>query len=111
MSYDLYFWHTAPGDPEEVADDPGIIAPHPAVPAFRQEIIGLHPDLADVSEPEEGSPDTSKYLALTLPFGWMDEVLPDVYRAARRHGLSGWDPQMEEPPSIEHLAPEEEDPS
>ncbi|GLY29939.1 hypothetical protein Kisp02_33040 [Kineosporia sp. NBRC 101731] len=71
----------------------------------------IRPDQSRRHRAGRGLPRHLEVLVPTLPFGRPDEVLPAVHRAAQRHGLPGWDPQMEEPPSIEHLAPEDEDPS
>lgn len=108
MSYDLYFWPAGQDDPDDVMDGLDAITPDPAVLAFRREILGLHPDLAEVCDPaQEDSAAASKYVVLNLPFGWMETVLPGVLEAAVRHGLSGWDPQMGEVPSPENLEPGE----
>jgi len=66
------------------------------VRTFRQTLRAQLPHLSDVIEPDEDSSAQTRYLLLTLPFHWV-EHLPHVVELAGAHGLSGWDPQTEEP--------------
>ena len=99
VSYDVYVWHRAVGDVEDVLDalaedDPTSVVAHPSVSAFREALLASHPRLVDVVEPSPTSGDVSAYVALTLPFSWVGD-LPDIEQLAVRHGLTGWDPQAD----------------
>jgi hypothetical protein len=108
VSYDVYFWFRAEGNPADVMDalDDGDVTgltPHRAVNAFRDEVVVRHPQLADVIEPpvrtDSGRMPAAEelhYLVLTLPLSW-SELLPSVLELAQAHGLGGYDPQTDEP--------------
>lgn len=113
VSYDVYFWFRAKGHPTDVLDalaesDLGVLVPDPAVRAFRRDLLNRLPQLADVTEPDEGRDDVdadepdavddapAHYLVLNLPFPWTT-LLPVVLELAAVHGVSGYDPQLGEP--------------
>ncbi len=103
MSYDLYFWAHADGDPGDVLDaieegDLGVLRPDPVLTAFRTDLLAHLPQLADVLGPTEGERpqgDEDRYLTLTLPFDRTD-LLPVVLRLARARDVVCYDPQLGE---------------
>lgn len=97
MSDDLYVWHRAVGDVDDVLDgladeDPSGVESHDWVLAFREALLAGFPRLVDVIEPEATSEHANRYVGLTLPFPWVED-LPAIEQLAVRHELTGWDPQ------------------
>ena len=97
MSYDVYVWHRAVGDVQDVLDgladeDPSGVESHPSVLAFREALLAGFPRLVDVIDPEAMSEHASTYVVLTLPFPWVGD-LRAIEQLAVRHELTGWDPQ------------------
>ena len=93
----MYVWHRAVGDVDDVLDgladeDPSGVESHPSVLAFREALLAASPRLVDVIEPEATSEHASRYVGLTLPFPWVED-LPAIEQLAVRHELTGWDPQ------------------
>ncbi len=81
VSYDVYFWHHAYEDPANLFDriaehDLTAFTPHESVASFRRKVIDTWPDLVDVVEPadDHGTDATWRYMALTLPFAWVDRL-------------------------------------
>jgi hypothetical protein len=101
MSYDVYFWYQVTDDVDEVLDELAnhnvrSAIPHPSVHTFRRALLDQMSHLIDVIEPEEGSPAEASFVILTLPVDWTTQ-LPQILGLSARHGLSGWDPQTNEP--------------
>ncbi len=102
MSYDVSFWSGARAPGSEVLDaleegEYDVVAPSPALPLLRRELLRRWPELDDVLEtaPEEPDADgTLRCLTLTLPFARLD-LLPAVLDVARAHGLEAYDPQAD----------------
>jgi hypothetical protein len=116
MSYDVMTWSGARPVPGEAAaefesqserldqfeeDD---VPPTPAVLAFLADVLKLWPDddfdapvffwsVAPVS-PDCGAGDMT-YLTMTV-HDHLDEMVADIARLAREHGMVAYDPQLEE---------------
>ena len=111
MSYDLYFWKSAAGEPDEICDrladeDVDGVAPSPEVERFRSGLLGRWPDLADQISPWApdldwrepwGRDDLAAYfVTLTLSSSTKSRVLRDTVALARKHSLVTYDPQTGE---------------
>ncbi|GAA1872133.1 hypothetical protein [Actinomadura bangladeshensis] len=108
MSYDLYFWKSAAGEPDEICDrlaDEDVV-PAPEVERFRTELLARWPDLADRISPWApdldwrqpwGRKDLADYfVSLTLPFSTEASALQDMVTLARKHDLVTHNPQTGE---------------
>jgi hypothetical protein len=106
VSSDFSFWKQGVGDPEEIFDrlaegDASGLTPSDDVMRFREELLGLWPEMKDVLEPsdfdlEESPEDALKYVLLTLSVRQLD-YLPQVIELAKKHGLCGFSGVAGEP--------------
>ena len=111
MSYDLYFWKSAVGEPEEICDrladeDVDGVDPSPEVERFRSSLLHRWPDLADRISPWApdldwrepwGRDDLAAYfVTLTLSLSTEPDVLRDIAALAHEHSLVTHDPQTGE---------------
>ncbi|MEU8796124.1 hypothetical protein [Spirillospora sp. NPDC048819] len=111
MSFDLYFWKSAAGEPDEICDrladeDVDGVDPSPDVERFRSELLRRWPDLADRISPWApdldwrqpwGREDIAPYfVTLTLSFGTKPSAPHDIVALAREHSLVTYDPQTGE---------------
>ena len=104
MSYDIGYWSSTELPAVQafelaVDGDSGDFDPASAVLDFRAELLAVWEDLDDVIQPFEADPefdqdDLAKYVVLALPFGWTDRV-ERINQLATKHGLIGYDPQLE----------------
>jgi hypothetical protein len=103
LSFDLCFWGSGDGAPEEIYDDVCEGDDHRLVSSasvlqFRSEILDRWISFAHGIEPLEYDPDADeqadldRYVLLTVPFSLVAE-LPEVIKLARDHGLTVYDPQ------------------
>jgi hypothetical protein len=100
MSLDLMVWATRrPGISDAEAyealcdDNEDVVTDSPAIAAFAAEVLERYPDL-------DGAVwvgDRKRYVSFTLPFSTPDEVVEGITDLIVKHGLHGWDPQLEEP--------------
>ncbi|MFC5185045.1 hypothetical protein [Actinomadura harenae] len=111
MSYELYFWKSATGEPDEICDqladeDVEGVTPSPEVERFRSELLGRWPDLADRIAPWApdlgwrqpwGREDLAPYfVSLSLAFSAEGSALQNMVTLAREHCLVIHDPQTGE---------------
>jgi hypothetical protein len=111
VSYDLYFWKSAVGEPEEICDrladeDVDGVNPSPQVERFRSRLLRHWPDLADRISPWApdldwrepwGRVDLAAYfVTLTMSHSTEPGVLRDIAALAHKHGLVTHDPQTGE---------------
>ncbi|MGI5325720.1 hypothetical protein [Actinomadura nitritigenes] len=111
MSYDLYFWKFAAGDPDEICDrladeDVEGVAPSPEVESFRSGLLDRWPDLADRICPWApdldwrqpwGREDLAAYfVSLSLSLHTEACALQNIVRLARQYSLVIHDPQTGE---------------
>ncbi|MEV5570715.1 hypothetical protein AB0L06_11735 [Spirillospora sp. NPDC052269] len=111
MSYELYFWKSAVGDPDEICDrlddeDVEGVTPSPEVEHFRSELLVRWPDLADRISPWApdldwrqpwGHEDLAAYfVSLSLALNTEASALQDFVTLARQYSLVTHDPQTGE---------------
>ncbi|GAA2119660.1 hypothetical protein [Actinomadura napierensis] len=111
MSYDLYFWKSAVGEPDEICDrladeDVDGVAPGPEVERFRSELLNRWPDLADQISPWAPDLDwrqpwgredlVAYFVSLSLSFSTEADALQEMVTLAREHSLVTHDPQTGE---------------
>ncbi|WP_433147044.1 hypothetical protein ACQPZ8_05730 [Actinomadura nitritigenes] len=111
MSYELYFWKSAAGEPDDICDrladeDVEGVAPSSDVERFRSALLGRWPDLADRIAPWApdldwrqpwGREDLAAYfVSLSLSLRTEASALEDVVTLARQHSLVTHDPQTGE---------------
>jgi hypothetical protein len=111
VSYDLYFWKSAVGEPDEICDrladeDVEGVAPSLEVERFRSELLGRWPDLADRISPWApdlewrqpwGGEDLAAYfVSLALSFSTEADALQEMVTLARKRSLVTHDPQTGE---------------
>jgi hypothetical protein len=118
MSYDLYFWKSAVGEPGEICDrlaEEEVEGVHPSteVERFRAELLRRWPDLTDQIAPWAqdldwrqpwGRTDLAPYfVSLTLSFNVEPHVVQDIVALAHESDLVVYDPQSDsQPPSWPH---------
>ncbi|GAA0280847.1 hypothetical protein [Cryptosporangium japonicum] len=100
MSLDLMVWashHPDVSDAEAYEalcdDNEDVVTDSPAIAAFAAEVLQRHPDLDELFSVG----DRKRYVSFTLPFSTPEEVVEDIQELIVKHGLHGWDPQLEEP--------------
>jgi hypothetical protein len=106
MSFDLGFWESGTGTPEEIYNDAcegddHRLAASDNVLRFRSELLDHWTSFQDFIEPLEYDPDTGeapnldRYVIVTVPVSLIDE-LSEIVKMARRYGLTIYDPQVEQ---------------
>lgn len=103
LSYDLAFWDSGDGSPEEIYGDicEGVdsrVASSAEVLRFRESVLDRWISFADFIEPLDYDPDADvqseldRYVLLGVPFSLVEEMR-EVIGLAHDHGLTVYDPQ------------------
>jgi hypothetical protein len=104
VSYDLYFWKTAaPGsEPADIADaladgETGALTADASLLEFQRAMRQRIPDAArGVLEPDLNDPEAGKYAIATMPIGAVARYVTDLVEIGLTHGLTIYDPQLDE---------------
>jgi hypothetical protein len=103
LSFDLCFWESGDGTPEEIyndacdGDDHRLVASENVL-RFRSELLDHWISFADFMEPLEYDPDAEnqaaldRYVLLTIPTSLTSE-LSEIIKLAQDHSLTVYDPQ------------------
>ena len=114
MSYDLAVWYPTTRMSNQEAtqvyinlceNDTSGVAPNPAVDAFYQELVGIHPEIDDV--PDDKLDDTDYcpwsiahdrspgHVIMCCAWSKSEYCLDLIWGIAQKHGLALFDPQSE----------------
>jgi hypothetical protein len=106
VSFDLCFWESGTGAPEEIyndacdGDDHRLVASEKVL-RFRSELLDRWVSFSDLVEPLEYDPDADeqpnldRYVLVTVPHSLIGE-LSELVKLARSYGLTVYDPQAEQ---------------